>query len=480
MSNFKKTIGLEIHAQMATKKKLFSNSLNSSSHEANLNVDFLDAGMPGALPVLNYEAVIIALRTSLALNMKINDISIFDRKHYFYADSPLGYQITQFYKPIGFDGYLDCSFGRVRINRLHMECDAGKIIHADEDSLVDLNRAGVPLMEIVTDPNFSSADQVIEFLKELQAILLTIESSNCDMEKGNFRVDVNISISENDTLGTRVEIKNLNSFRFINKAIDFEMKRQIQIIESGNVVIQQTRLFDTKDGQTKAMREKEDAVDYMYFPDPDLLPLKLDISLIEQTQKNLPKLPQILREEWSEFGVAYEQAVVLSEHPIRSKFFNDMLEILGSSLAKKISNWIVSELIGQLAKVDLNLNDFLSTRENFIHNFADIIKLCEDSEITRSNAKEMLEKLIESDFNVKEFANELGYLSKVSKEEIVAELNRLIAQFPSEVEKYRKGKDAVLMFFVGSVKKTFSGKCNLDEVKSILLDILKNENENKG
>lgn len=479
----KKVLGLEVHAQIATSTKLFSRSAtgNDKTHKyhkmPNANVEWLDAGFPGTLPVPNKKAIDLALRASLALNMTINKISVFDRKHYFYPDLPLGYQISQFYKPIGVNGYLECSFGKVRINRLHIECDAGKTIHEGSVNLVDMNRCGVPLMEIVTEPDFSDSDQVVEFLKELKTILIAIGASNCDMEEGNFRADVNLSLhNEGEPYGTRVEIKNLNSFRFIARAIEDEANRQQKILESGGKILQETRLFDVKENKTKPMREKEDQADYRYFPDPDLLPIRLSDEEIENTRKNLPELPQATRRRWQEhYKLDVEQSRTLSEHPDRIRFFEKLIEILGIELAAKISNWVCSELLGQLAKTKWELESLISEQPVFIVEFARIIELVESGTISRPNAKIVLEEIILEIKSVDEIVTSRGLADKIEATEIMALALEVIGQTPKEVEKYRSGKTSVLMFFVGQIMKKIQGKGDPEFIKKCCIEVLEKD-----
>ncbi len=465
---YKRVMGLEIHAQIATKTKLFSRSLNTDQAEPNEQVDWLDAGMPGALPVPNKEAINMALKTSLALNMEINEISIFDRKHYFYPDSPLGYQITQFYKPIGINGYLDCSFGRIRINRLHIESDAGKTIYDDDgNTYVDLNRAGVPLMEIVTEPDFHTPEEVVEFLKELKSILLAIGTSECNMEAGNLRADVNLSLhKEGEPYGNRVEMKNLNSFRFIAKAVEYETLQQTKILESGGRVTQETKLFDSKLGITKSMREKEDAVDYRYFPDPDLLPIKLEKEYINQVRENLPKLPAQIREEYEKYNIAKKQAYTLSEHPLRINFFANIMKAVNENMIEAASNWVCSELIGKLGRLNIDFEQFIEKRTDFAESLSQIIVLCENGTITRANGKEILDSIIENAEDINKIVERNGYLNKVDQGDIVSMIHQALIDNPSEVVKYKGGKTSLIMFFVGLIMKETKGKCDPEFVRA--------------
>ncbi len=466
---YKKVLGLEVHAQINTKTKLFSRALNQEAKQPNINVTWLDAGMPGSLPVPNQEAVNMALKTALALGMHINKESIFDRKQYFYPDLPLGYQISQFYKPIGLNGVLHCSFGPIRINRLHIEADAGKTINEDGSIFIDLNRVGVPLMEIVTEPDFKSAQEVVEYIKELRALLLCLGTCKCDMEAGNLRVDVNLSLhKEGEPYGTRVEMKNINSYRFIAKAIDYEADVQEHKLNAGELVVQETKLFDSKSGVTKSMRDKEDASDYRYFPDPDLLPIVLEEEFIEQVRNNLPELPQVTRVKYQDMGVALEQATVLTEHPIRVKFFNKLLGEIDVKFAGTASNWIVSELNGRLAKMKIDLEDFASQvmETKFISSFSNVIVQCQEGKISRSNAKDLLDDLMcNYECDLDSLIKERGYMERLGEDDIKNIIAAILKNSPDEVAKYKAGKTALLMFFVGNVMKETKGRCDPEFVK---------------
>lgn len=476
---FKQVLGLEVHAQIATKTKLFSRSLCESGMQANTNVTWLDAGLPGSLPVANANAINLALKTALALGMHINEESIFDRKHYFYQDLPLGYQITQFYKPIGVSGILNCSFGPIRINRLHIEADAGKSIHENGNTYVDLNRVGVPLMEIVTEPDFKSAQQVVEFLKELRCLLLCLGTCKCDMEAGNFRADVNISLhKEGAPYGTRVEIKNLNSFRFISKAIEYEANLQKEKLERGELIIQETKLFDSKTQTTHSMRDKEDATDYRYFPDPDLLPVRLEKEFIDKVRENLPELPQAARKKYEDMGIGTQQAFTLTAHPLRMQFFNKLISIIGHEFGVAASNWVASELIGKLSKLNIELEAWLAglDLDVFSKSLSNLIILAEDKKITRSHAKDLIDDLI-ANFNcdINFLIEQRGYSKQFSTQDMITKIRSIVMQYPDEIAKYKNGKKALLMYFVGAVMKEMKGACDPEFVKKECENILETE-----
>lgn len=477
---YKKVLGLEIHAQIATKTKLVSTSLCDDTAAPNTNVTWVDAGMPGSLPIINEDAIHMAAKTALALGMEINHISEFDRKQYFYQDLPLGYQITQFYKPIGVNGVLECSFGPIRINRLHIETDAGKSVYENDSTLVDLNRAGIPLMEIVTEPDFKNAEEVIEFLKELRTLLLCLQTCKCDMSAGNLRADVNLSLhKEGEPYGTRVEIKNLNSYRFIGKAIEYEAKVQEETIEAGGQIRQETKLFDSHLGVTKSMRDKEEAADYRYFADPDLLPVLLDAKFIADMKAELPELPQQVRARYMNLGVAKEQAYVLTEHPLRIDFFNKMIAEFDNKHLDKYaplaSNWIASELLGRLSKQKVEFEEFIENMHaDFINQFAKIVVYA-DGKISRNNAKILLDELLESDINIDVVVKERGYADTISDAQVMQVIEKIIADFPDEVKKYKSGKTNLLMFFVGGIMRETKGKCDPEFVREQCIRKLEND-----
>ena len=391
-------IGIEVHAQIISQSKLFSGSSTSFGSEHNTQVSFVDAGMPGMLPVINSVCVEQAVKTGLGLNAKINKFSIFDRKNYFYPDLPQGYQISQFEQPIVGEGkvIIDLEKGvekEVRIERLHLEQDAGKSIHDQHPSYsyVDLNRSGVALMEIVSMPDMSSAEEAQAYIKKLRNIMKYLQTCDGNMEEGSLRADINVSVRKpGDELGTRCEIKNVNSIKFIGQAIEYEAKRQINLIESGESIKQQTRLFDPKKGQTRSMRSKEEAHDYRYFPDPDLLPLSFTDEFVEGIRKTLPELPDIRRKRFVEdFGLSpYDAGILVSE-----KETADFFEIASkNSNSKLVCNWIVGELFSILNKDSKTIQESPVTPENI----GKLINLIDDGTITGRIAKDVFEIMIDS------------------------------------------------------------------------------------
>ncbi|MEQ1704774.1 MAG: Asp-tRNA(Asn)/Glu-tRNA(Gln) amidotransferase subunit GatB, partial [Rickettsiales bacterium] len=390
-------IGLEVHAQINTNSKLFSGASTEFGQEPNMNVAFVDAGMPGMLPVLNEKAVEQAIKTGLAINAQINLKSVFDRKNYFYPDLPQGYQISQFLDPIVGKGemLLDMPDGvkKVGVTRIHIEQDAGKSLHEykPKNTCIDLNRAGVPLMEIVSEPDMRSADEAVAYMKKLRSIVRYIDACDGDMEKGNMRCDANVSVRKiGDPLGTRCEIKNLNSMRFMNKAIEFEAMRQVEILESGGEIRQETRLFDSAKGETRTMRTKEDAHDYRYFPDPDLLPLEFTQSYVDSIKATLPELPDAKKQRYmQDYKLsAYDAGVIVAEQEY-SSFYETLAKENDPQLA---ANWMTGELFGRLNKMGIELADSPITAQKL----SGLLKLISDNTISGKIAKDVLDLMFET------------------------------------------------------------------------------------
>jgi aspartyl-tRNA(Asn)/glutamyl-tRNA(Gln) amidotransferase subunit B len=456
-------IGLEVHAQISSKSKLFSGAKTDFGAGPNENVSFIDSGMPGMLPVLNKECVRLAIKTGLALNLNINKYSVFDRKNYFYADLPLGYQISQFYHPIAINGYLNIIGDegvekKININRLHIEQDAGKSIHdqMEEHSLIDLNRCGVALMEIVTDPDISSPDEAAEYIKKLRAIVRYIGSCDGDMEKGSFRCDANISVRKpGGELGTRCEIKNLNSTKHIMKAIEFEAERQIAIIESGGTVNQETRLFDSDTGETRTMRSKENATDYRYFPDADLIPLNLDDEYIRSIKESLEELPhdKAIRYE-KEFELTnYEIEVLVSDKNIASFFEEAAINCLDK---KSLSSWIIGELFSYLNKSNIELEN-CKIKPNHLSSLVNMIK---DGRISGKIAKSIFQEMFETGAEPDLIINQQGLLQINDDSAIEKYIDEVLENNQDKVNEYKSGKDKLFGFFVGQVMKISEGRAN--------------------
>lgn len=465
-------IGLEIHAQINSTSKLFSSSSTDFGAEPNTQVSFIDAAMPGMLPVLNEECVKQAVKTGLGLNAQINKLSVFDRKNYFYADLPQGYQISQFHHPIVGKGklYLDLPDGEskeVGITRIHIEQDAGKSIHdqSPTESFIDLNRCGVGLMEIVTEPDIRSSEEAGEFMKKLRSILRYLDTCDGDMEKGSMRCDANISVRKvgSSKFGTRAEIKNVNSIKNVIRAIDYEASRQVSIIESGGEVEQETRLFDANTGNTRTMRSKEDAQDYRYFPDPDLLPLQLTDEYIAQIRAALPELPDQKKGRYQkEMGLsAYDAAVLVAEKAVATYFE----EAAKTTDPKLVANWITAELFGKLNKNGLSIEQSPVSAQQI----SQLVQLIKDETISGKIAKQVFEIMFESGDDPKTIVQKHGLVQVTDMGAIEQFIDQVIAENADKVAEYRGGKDKLFGFFVGQVMKLSGGKVNPAAVNELLL-----------
>ena len=462
-------LGLEVHAQINTNSKLFSSASTEYGSEPNSQVHLVDAGMPGALPVINEICIKQAITTGLGLNAKINLVSVFDRKNYFYPDLPQGYQISQFEHPIVGKGFLKIETKdgekKVGITRLHLEQDAGKSLHDQdfESSFIDLNRSGCALMEIVSDPDIRSPDEAAEYVKKLRSILRYVGSCDGNMEKGNLRADVNVSVREfGKKLGTRCEIKNVNSIKFIQQAIEFEAKRQVREIESGNDIKQETRLFDHIKGETRSMRSKEESHDYRYFPDPDLPPLVLEESLIEELKKNLPELPDVKKERFIKlYKLKHYDAEILVSEKYIADFFEEV--VVGRD-PKLVLTWITGELFSYLNKKNVTLsNSGISSKK-----ISEILDLIINGTLSNRMAKELFDELLNSDKDAAQVVKEKG-LSQVSDEgQIIVMINEVLKKNPKMLAQYKSGKDKLFGFFVGQVMKLSKGKANPQIVNKIL------------
>jgi aspartyl-tRNA(Asn)/glutamyl-tRNA(Gln) amidotransferase subunit B len=468
-------IGCEIHAQIATKSKLFSRSATKFGAPQNSQTSFIDAAMPGMLPTINKKAVELAIKTGLGINATINKKSIFDRKNYFYADLPQGYQISQYLDPIVSGGHVEISLEDgekkiINIERIHLEQDAGKSIH-DQDpkcSLIDLNRSGVPLMEIVSDPDMSSPFEAAEYVKKIRSIVRSLGSSDGDMEKGNLRCDANISVRIKDSkeLGTRCEIKNLNSTRNIMSAIEFEAARQVKILEDGGEIDQETRLFDAITGETKTMRSKEDAMDYRYFPDPDLPPLIVSDQIIEEIKRTMPELPDAKKSRYmTDFGVSDYDATILTSDTIISEFFEE--SILNND-AKTTITWINVELLGRVNKLNLKFSDLKFAAKDL----ADLLSLIKNNIISGKIAKDVLDIMIETGQKAEKIVEEKGLKQVTDTGAIKEQIIKILEANPDKIEQYKSGKDKLFGFFVGQVMKESKGKANPQIVNQLLKELL--------
>ncbi len=467
-------IGLEVHAQVTSNAKLFSGASAVFGADPNTQVTFLDAGMPGTLPVLNKVCVDQAIKTGLGLNASINRVSIFDRKNYFYADLPLGYQISQFYYPIVTGGYVDIDLDdaekkRINITRLHLEQDAGKSTHDLHPSLsyIDFNRAGVALMEIVSEPEIRSAQESMAYVKKLRSILRYLGSCDGNMEQGSLRVDANISLHKPNTpFGTRAEIKNVNSVRFLGQAIDYEIERQLEIIESGGTIEQETRLFDPSKGITRSMRSKEDAMDYRYFPDPDLRPVVVENDRIEAIRANMPELPDAKRDRFiKEFSLTeYDANVLVAEKEVADFYEQIVSHSKGQGAAKLIANWLIVEVFGAMNRDGKTIHNLPFEPQHL----ASLVDLIINDTISGKIAKDVFSKMWETGKAPAQLVDELG-LRQVSDTSVIEKtVDDVLAANAIQVEQYRAGKQQVFGFLVGQVMKALQGKANPGVANEIL------------
>ncbi|MTI10305.1 MULTISPECIES: Asp-tRNA(Asn)/Glu-tRNA(Gln) amidotransferase subunit GatB [Curvivirga] len=468
-------MGLEIHAQVSSNAKLFSGAATTFGADPNEQVSLVDAAMPGMLPVVNKECVRQGVRTGLAMGCEINLKSVFARKNYFYADLPQGYQISQFEEPIVKRGKVtidleDGSTKEIGVERLHLEQDAGKSIHDQHptQSYIDLNRSGVCLMEIVSDPDMRSPEEAAAYVSKIRSIVRCIGSCDGNMAEGSMRADVNVSVRKpGDEYGTRCEIKNLNSLRFMKQAIEFEAKRQVQILEEGGSIDQETRLFDTAKGITRSMRSKEDAHDYRYFPDPDLLPVILEQAWVDELAADLPELPDVKKNRFiSDFGLPAYDAGVLTAETENSAYYEQAVDAGGDP--KLTANWVISELFGRLNKADMSITDSPVTPENL----GQLVGLIKDDTISGKIAKDVFDDMFSTGKMAKDIVEEKGLKQITDTGAIEAIIDDLIANNPGQVEQYRGGNEKLIGWFVGQTMKASQGKANPGVVNKILKEKL--------
>ena len=468
-------IGLEIHAQVLSSSKLFSGASTEFGKDPNHNVSLVDAAMPGMLPVINQTCIKQAIKSGIALNAEINKYSVFDRKNYFYADLPQGYQISQYKYPIVGEGSLKITDANgedkvIGIERIHLEQDAGKSLHDQHPSksFIDLNRTGVALMEIVSKPDLRSPEEAASYVKKIRTVLRYIETCDGNMEQGSLRADCNVSVRKpNGDLGTRCEIKNLNSIKFISQAIQYEAERQVEILENGGVIDQETRLFDTSTGETRSMRSKEDAHDYRYFPDPDLLPLELSDSQISEIRSDMPELPdQLVERLTSEYGITkYDANVIVEEKEYVHYYENSAKNRDG----KLVVNWMTSELFGLLKKNNIQFN------QNPIspNHLNELVELIENKTISGKIAKDVFEIMFATSKSPKVIVKEKGLEQVTNDSAIEVFVDQVINENRDKVKEYLSGKDKLFGFFVGQVMKVSQGKANPGLVNKILKSKLK-------
>ncbi len=469
-------IGLEIHAQLSSQSKIFSGSSTAFGAAPNSQANAVDLGLPGVLPVLNENVVKMAVKFGLATGCEIAQQSVFARKNYFYPDLPKGYQISQMELPIVGRGSIeimreDGSSKLVEITRAHLEEDAGKSLHEDfqDSSGIDLNRAGTPLLEIVSEPDMNSAKEAVAYARKIHSIVRYIEICDGNMQEGSFRCDANVSVRyKGDDLGTRAEVKNVNSFRFLERAINFEINRQIDILEAGGKVTQETRLYDSDLDETRSMRSKEEANDYRYFPDPDLLPLALSEEFIDQLKLTLPELPDGKKQRFmKQFGLSDNDATTLTVDRELADYFERALNESGAS-EKFVANWVIVELSGKLNRENLDINQSRVNPDQL----AGLLRKIADNTISGKIAKQVFEAMWNGEGEAEDIIEKKGLVQITDTSAIEAMIDEAIAANPSQLAQYRAGKVKLLGYFVGQVMKASQGKANPAQLNQLLRDKL--------
>jgi len=469
-------IGLEIHTQLATKSKIFSGAATAYGAEPNTQACAVDLGLPGVLPVLNQDAVRMAVKFGLAIEAEIAPYSVFARKNYFYPDLPKGYQISQFELPIVGNGHLDIEVDgetkRIGITRAHLEEDAGKSLHEDFHGLtgIDLNRAGTPLLEIVSEPDMRSAKEAVAYMRKLHELVRYLGICDGNMQEGSFRCDANVSVRPKGQkeFGTRAELKNINSFKFVEKAINYEVERQIDLIEAGGKVVQETRLYDAVKDVTRSMRSKEEANDYRYFPDPDLLPVSISEEFKAEVQATMPELPEAKKQRFKDqFGLDDESTAILTSSREMADYFEALLQASGCE-ARLCANWVTGELAAALNKSSLEISDSPVGYQRL----AGLLQRIADNTISGKIAKQVFEEMWQNEAGADEIIDTQGLKQITDTGAIEAIIDKIIAGNPGQVEQYRSGKDKVFGFFVGQVMKAMQGKANPEEVNRMLKEKL--------
>ncbi|MFP4610268.1 MAG: Asp-tRNA(Asn)/Glu-tRNA(Gln) amidotransferase subunit GatB [Thiohalophilus sp.] len=469
-------IGLEIHTQLATQSKIFSGASTAYGAPPNSQACAVDLGLPGVLPVLNKEVVNMAIKFGLAIGAQIAPRSIFARKNYFYPDLPKGYQISQYELPIVEHGKLairldDGSEKIIGVTRAHLEEDAGKSLHEDYHGMtgIDLNRAGTPLLEIVSEPDMRSAEEAVAYMKKIHALVRYLGISDGNMQEGSFRCDANVSVRPKGQIefGTRSELKNINSFRFVERAINFEVERQIDLLEAGGEVIQETRLYDADKDETRSMRSKEEAMDYRYFPDPDLLPVEITAEHIESIRATLPELPDAKKDRFiSEYGLKAEDAVILTTSREMADYFETVARVSGE--AKLAGNWVIGELSAYLNREDMAIGDSPISAEML----AGVIRRISDNTISGKIAKDVFDAMWNGEGDADTIIEKKGLKQITDTGELEAIVDKVIADNPEQVEQFKAGKEKVLGFFVGQCMKATGGKGNPAQLNQMLRDKL--------
>ena len=470
-------IGLEIHTQLATNSKIFSGASTAYGAVPNTQACAVDLGLPGVLPVLNAQVVKMAIKFGLAINAEIAPVSVFARKNYFYPDLPKGYQISQYELPIVGMGEVtieleDGSSKTIGVTRAHLEEDAGKSLHEDFHGMtgIDLNRAGTPLLEIVSEPDMRSAQEAVAYMKKIHSIVRYLEISDGNMQEGSFRCDANVSVRPKGQkeFGTRSELKNINSFRFVERAIEFEVERQIELLEAGGEVVQETRLFDPNKGETRPMRSKEEAMDYRYFPDPDLLPVEIDAKQIETVRQTLPELPDTKRARFvTDYGLSDYDAGFLTANRDMADYYETVAK--ESAEAKLAANWVMGELSSYLNKEDKDIADSPVTASML----AGMISRIKDNTISGKIAKDVFDAMWQGEGDADAIIENKGLKQITDSGELEALVDEVIANNPQQVEQFKAGKDKMLGYFVGQIMKATQGKANPAQVNQLLVKKLK-------
>ncbi len=478
---YEPVIGLEVHAQLLTKSKIFCGCSTAFGEEPNTLVCPICTGQPGSLPVLNRKAVEYAIKLGLATNCRIAPYSLFARKNYFYPDLPKGYQISMYEYPLAVDGYIEINVNgekkQIRIIRIHMEEDAGKLKHGETPetepySYVDFNRTGVPLLEIVSGPDIRSPQEAGAYLRKLRSILQYLEISTGNMEEGSFRCDANVSVRPKGQkeFGTRTELKNMNSFKHVEKALEYEIKRQISILEDGEEVIQETRLWDVNQGITVSMRGKEEAHDYRYFPDPDLVPLRIDEGWIEEIRKSLPELPDKKKERFvNSYGLPEYDADILTTTKAMANYFEECVKLFPEP--KTVSNWIMGDLLRELKRDEREIDNCPVTPKHL----AGMLKMIKDGTISGKIAKDVFEEMYRTGDMPDKIVKEKGWIQILDAREIENVIDKVIETCSKQVEDYKKGKEKIFGFLVGEVMKQTKGKANPQLVNELLKKKLRGE-----
>jgi len=470
--NWETVIGLEIHAQLNTKSKIFSASSTEYGAKPNTQASLVDLGYPGVLPVLNQKVIDYAVKFGLATNCEISSETIFSRKNYFYPDLPKGYQISQLDQPIVHSGYVDIEINggpkRIRITRAHLEEDAGKSMHNNEthSSYIDLNRAGVPLLEIVSEPDMSNAKEAIEYMKYIHLLVRYLGICDGNLQEGSFRCDANVSIRRpGDNLGTRTEIKNLNSFRFIEKAINYEVDRQIELIESGSIIKQETRLYDDENGITRSMRSKEESNDYRYFPDPDLLPITISKEFIDSIKSKLPELPNAKNNRFiNDLKLSEDDAKRLIENPQLSIFFEDTAKLTKKANSNQVSNWIIGKISSMLNEKNIAIDEFKLSSQKL----AQIIdKVC-DGTLSQNLGSKLIELAYDSEQDIEAIISEKS-LSQISDLNAINKIiDKVLASNAEQIQEYKAGNQKIIGYLIGQTMKLSGGKVNPNTAKELL------------